>query len=274
MANEKTPLKMDRGPSSLEAFDGLVVKQTKKGLLQELMGCEALNEFEIYPGGEKEDTRRASQVMYSLEESSCLCRYCCFNARSFTQTVWMGDVDAQNDVVLKMERPWACPLSSGCCCIPFWPFMQAINFTGADDAPLGRTTVLCYMNPCIPRFHIEDPGGAVEYKVQYPTCLGGLCPDCCAEDMPRVGLYVYPANATTFDKHSNVGKIVKRWRGFLTEYLTDADTFAVDFPKGSTAAQKARLLGTVMYINMMLFEKNGQNGGNYDDHSSRSNNDE
>ena len=42
---------MDRsaGPGLLKSHETLFVKQTKRGCVQELFGCEATNEFKIYP---------------------------------------------------------------------------------------------------------------------------------------------------------------------------------------------------------------------------------
>merc|ERR1719199_428732 len=107
---------MDRdGMAALDKFDGMFVKQTRKGCIQELCGCEAKNEFKIFPDGDaaKDD---ANMTMYSLEESSCLVRLCCQGNRSFTQTMWLGNKDNQGAVALQMKRPLACPLQPCCCC--------------------------------------------------------------------------------------------------------------------------------------------------------------
>ena len=46
-----TNVTMDRGDGAkmLAGYESLFVKQTKKGCIQELLGCEATNEFKIYP---------------------------------------------------------------------------------------------------------------------------------------------------------------------------------------------------------------------------------
>ena len=69
----------------------------------------------------------------------------------------------------------------------------------------------------------------------------------------KVPFYVFtPTSETTADKA--VGKIVKVWRGLGTEFFTDAASFQVEFPEEATAADKALLTGTTMYINTLFFE--------------------
>ena len=50
---------MDRGdgPKILDGLESLFVKQTKKGCCQELMGCEATNEFKIFPSKDQVEYR-------------------------------------------------------------------------------------------------------------------------------------------------------------------------------------------------------------------------
>ena len=55
----------------------IFVKQTKKGCIQELLGCEAKNEFLIYNNGDEAKNSDVSEIGYSLEESSCCMRFCC-----------------------------------------------------------------------------------------------------------------------------------------------------------------------------------------------------
>jgi len=44
----------------------------------------------------------------------------------------------------------------------------------------------------------------------------------------------------------------------MVEIFTDADVFEVEFPKDSTAEQKAILVGTTIFINAVFFEGNDQ----------------
>ena len=66
--------KMDRGSDACKAHLGgtnaMEIRQTRRGCLQELCcPCEARSEFKYYVGN--------NHVATSLEDSSCLCRWCC-----------------------------------------------------------------------------------------------------------------------------------------------------------------------------------------------------
>ena len=41
---------------------------------------------------------------------------------------------------------------------------------------------------------------------------------------------------------------------FLTEFLTDADTFTVDFPEGANTDLKVLLIGATILIDFLYFE--------------------
>jgi hypothetical protein len=56
-----------------------------------------------------------------------------------------------------------------------------------------------------------------------------MCVDIFAEGLCncRVPIYVYPGDATSLDKDSKIGGMVKIWSGLGTELFTDADKFEV-----------------------------------------------
>jgi len=244
--------------SIFEKHQSIFIKQTKKGCIQELMGCEATNEFKLFPT--KDDAKSDdAMVMYSLEESSFLVRCCCQNNRSFTQTVWLGNKEAKADVVLKMERPLACAMQP-CCCCSSPPFMQTMNMMNADDTKLGSNEIPCFV--CVPAIKVKNADGAIDYSVQMPTCMGGMCVNVCAEGLCncKIPFYIYKEGVPPVDGNQ-VGKIIKMWRGMGTEVFSDAASFNVEFPADADAAGKARLVGTTFYINMLFFEKGGDGGG-------------
>jgi len=223
--------------------------------------------------------------MYSLEESTFLCRFCCAKQRAFTQTIWTGTKDSHSSVVMKMKKEWTCPASPcTCCCIP------VIEFSNADDSALGTADVPCFF--CLPKIAVRDITGKEEYAVQMPSCCGGLCVDCMAEGLCncKIPFYVYPPGKRA--KGEEIGKIIKLWRGLGTEVFTDAASFQLEFPPGidevshgrpnarpsaalpaaysaaypdtcvlSGVVQmaKARLLGTTMFVNILFFEKGNEN---------------
>ena len=56
-------------------------------------------------------------------------------------------------------------------------------------------------------------------------------------------------------KGREVGKITKKWSGFLKEAFTKADNFGITFPVGLDATQKSLLLGAVFLIDFVHFER-------------------
>jgi uncharacterized protein YxjI len=52
-----------------------------------------------------------------------------------------------------------------------------------------------------------------------------------------------------------VACIEKRWGGVLKESFTDADTFRVTFTPGVSAAERAVLLATAIFVDLKYFEK-------------------
>jgi len=239
------------GVGSLDKYPGIFVKQTKKGCLQELMGCEANTEFKIFET--KESAKNdAAMIMYTLENTSCPMRFCCGNNRPFQQTINLGTKDNVGGPVLKMDRPLACPMSPcQCCCI------QTISFMAGDELPIGSASIPFFC--CVPAIKVLDASGAHVHTVQMPTCMGGLCVDCMAEGCCncKIPFYVF-APGVAPAKENQIGKIVKMWRGLGTEVFTDAASFQVDFPTDADAAAKGRLLGTTFFINMIFFEEKNQ----------------
>ena len=176
---------MDRedGSKLLGAHDSLFVTQTKRGCVQELLGCEATNEFKIFPSKDEAD---GTETIYSLEESTFLMRMCCSSQRAFTQTVWAGSKDSRGPVIMTMQKKWTCPVvPCTCCCVP------AVHYKAADVSALGSADVPMFY--CLPKVHVRGPSGETEFLVQQPSCMGGQCVDPTAEGCwnCRVPMYIY-----------------------------------------------------------------------------------
>lgn len=227
-------------------YNNLFVKQTKKGWCQECFGCEANTEFVIATKeNQKED------IMYALEDTSCLMRFCCPGNRPWDITVTKGGKKG-GEMVAKYHRPCACLVSPcKCCC------HQSVQVTNVGGQDLGGVKEICWL--CIPEFNILQPDGKVQYTLHQPTCCMGMCVNPCAEGCCncKVPFYIYP---TEGDKDKEVGKITKVWGGMAKEMFTDADTFETDFPEGVDAQTKARILGAVFMINQVFFESSKQQG--------------
>ena len=74
---------MDRGSDALKSHvsdtQTMSIRQTRKGWLQEILGCQARSEFKVFVG--------ENQVASALEDSNCLCRLLIAPIHPFTMEV-------------------------------------------------------------------------------------------------------------------------------------------------------------------------------------------
>jgi len=240
--------KMIRGSqamnNALSDLNKVSVRQTRRGCFQELLGCEAKSEFKYFKDG-------TDQLGTSLEDSECCVRIFCPLCRPFTMEV----KDMEGAEILTVDRPFACgPTACKCCCY------QTMSFkSGGQD--LGKIEEQYYY--CVPVFKIYQDGNYI-YKIHSPTCLGGLCVNCCAEGNPcfgkgccKVPYHIFPASQeNTDDNAPHSGKILKLPKSMMTEILTDANAFDVTFPEDANNSQKAMIMGTAIFLNALFFEGN------------------
>lgn len=225
----------------------LRMRQTRRGWLQELLGCEAKTEFKYFIGSD--------QTFHSLEDTDCFCRMCCTACHPYQMVVKELNTEAE---VVTVDRPCKCCIGScKCCCY------QEASFS-SGGAELGRMQESCWF--CVPSFKVFDHTGNQIYLVHAPTCCGGICVNCCAEGNPcgkgccKDSFRVYdPASGDTNGDAPYLGQILKKPKSFATEVFTDANAFEVDFPKDATADQKGILIGLAIYINSVFYEGDQSN---------------
>lgn len=242
------------GVAALAAHPNFFISQTRRGCLQEMLGCEARNEFNISTMEQKQ-----APFMYALEDSSFLCRLCCANLRESRMDIKLGSMAAAGPQIMSYERPFQC-LQVGpckCCC---YQQMSFFDETNTKIGHIKEDLFFCF----VPSFTISEGAEAESpaYTVQMPVCCMGLCVDVCAEGLCncRIPFYIYPVKqaARGNELQAPDGKpaqITKVWSGTTTELFTDADNFELVFPTGATPNQKALLLGSVFFLNMNFFEK-------------------
>mmetsp|Transcript_42463 Transcript_42463/g.96668 ORF Transcript_42463/g.96668 Transcript_42463/m.96668 type:complete len:257 (+) Transcript_42463:95-865(+) len=242
------PQQLSMGGAGLDALAphaDFFVKQTRKGCVQEMMGCEAKTEFKIATMGNQQ-----ADVLYALEESSFLQRFLISPIREWNMNVTQGGAPG-GPMIAQFFRPLRCGIGPmKCCCY------QEVMHKDALGVPIGSTTEGQYC--FVPKFTITDAQGNPEYLLSQPTCVGGACVDIFAEGLCncRVPFYVFPLTAEAV-KGQEVGRIVKVWAGLGTELFSDADKFELVFPAGAKPDTKARLLGSLFLLNQLFFETKG-----------------
>ena len=244
---------MDRGSAPLKAHmancSEMEIRQTRRGCFQELLGCEAKTEFKYFIGSD--------QIAQSLDDDDCFCRMCCGPIHPFKTAVKELNTEAE---LVTLDRPLACAVGAcKCCCY------QEADIT-SDGAKIGHIKEEYYY--CVPRFNITDHDDQPLYKMHSPTCLGGMCVDCCAEGNPcgkgccRVSFRFYDANQADTDGDAEyLGSVLKKPKSTMTEIFTDADAFEVKFPTEATPAQKGIFIASTIFLNALFFEYQDQDGG-------------
>lgn len=222
------------GLQMLSHVKEMKVKQRHPGCL-ELLGCwEYKNKYDVMD-------MDGSKIFYLEEESDCLCRMCCANARALQASFQ----DLAGNELLRFDRPLRC---QGACCGGCYPNWTQVLTVYHQDQELGkiREVPIC----CWSRKHLEvwDKNEQKIYDISGP-----ICPISCGGD---VAFPIENAGGIA------VGEIAKQWRGFCAEALTDTDTFRIEFPDNIDVTQKALLVGATMLVDYMFFEKkDNDNGG-------------
>jgi hypothetical protein len=182
--------------SDLMNYEEILVKQTKKGWCQELMGCEANTEFKIAAKATPTDN-----VLYAIEDTSCCLRFFMPSLRPFAMHLSKGGAPG-GEKIASFERAFGCPLQPcKCCC-----FQEIVAFRAGTKAGSVVEGTYC----CVPTFKVIKTDGTHQYDIHQPTCCGGCCVDVCAEGCCncRIPFYIYPPGASG-DVGTQTGKIVK-----------------------------------------------------------------
>ncbi|KAG8461863.1 hypothetical protein KFE25_013882 [Diacronema lutheri] len=153
-------------------------------------------------------------------------------------------------------------LLEACCCQQENEFGEMVAHDATTGEALGsvRENFFC----CVVSYTIRDATGTPVYDVHPPTCLSGICVNCCDADSAgcmcfRAPFYIYPADG---GEETRVGKLTKVWTGITKECCTLANTFEVDMPTGADGARASLVLGAGLLIDHNFFEGRGGAGAN------------
>ena len=160
------------------------VQQTRRGCLQELLGCEAKSEYRVYKGHVEEGQPRDEnipQLAHLLEESRCLFRFCCPASRPFSMPLTIPDAAGQT--LLSFNKGWSNPIMlfiplgqdkeplmlPCCCCLPS---LDTVAADGGTSSLVGTSKYLCDLNLFVPKFGVFDHAGTQKYLLRPETCCG------------------------------------------------------------------------------------------------------
>lgn len=225
-------------PAGLEymtMIDSFQVEQIKS-FLEAFTGWDTNNKYVI-------KNAVGQQAYYAVEDTDTCMRVCCGNQRGFQINV----LDNMQNVVMRISREFKC--CTGCCwcagCCDHCAFEVTI------EAPVGQVVGYVKQGGSFwkANYDILDETHEPILKIEGPCCIcdGPCCP--CDNEFKLL----------TLDKSSQIGAVKKVYAGFITEMVTMADRFTIDFPMDLSVKAKASLLGALFLIDFMFFEKNDNN---------------
>jgi hypothetical protein len=186
----------------IASYPDLLVKQTKKDWVMELIGFPANSEFNISTMGDK-----SKNIFYAAEDTPFCTRCVCRGNRPYVLPLYQG-YNKNGTKLAEYVRPLRCVQGAcKCCC---YQEMQ----TTVNGNYLGKVTET--FRCCVPKFNILDADGKVEYFLSQPTCCGGCCINFCAEGCcsSRVPFYLFKPDTQNTVKENQVGHIVKVKQNF------------------------------------------------------------
>ncbi|XP_031638157.1 phospholipid scramblase 1-like isoform X2 [Contarinia nasturtii] len=165
---------------------------------------------------------RGESIYYAREEDDC-CAQCCVEAskRPFEMQIF----DHNQQEVIHVSRPYSCGYSS-----------ESVDVMSPSGQVYGR--IVQQFTFVYPHFKVKDHLNQTVLYIEGPGITIG-----------NASFKVYAMNGT------QVGKISKRWSGLAQEFFTDADHFGISFPVDLDVRMKATLLGAVLLINSMYYDR-------------------
>lgn len=239
--------------SKIMNIDGLFIKQ-KMDLAEVLTGCEFQNTYNIFKKKEGKEKKKGKKI-WKAKEKSTYCQRNCVpqGCRAFDlkiKNVNRVDEEADTETCLKLKRPCTCTCL--CCNRPF----ITVNYVENDnDIYIGK--IRDPYDFCNRFFIIYDKDDKEIYKLEAYCCQCGLvCKGYPCEPCERVEFLL-----TDLRTKEQLSPLIKKNKDCLKAMLSDADNFALEFPKNSNWEERSLLMAATLFIDYMMFEEKGGNQG-------------
>jgi len=266
-------------PAQQSMSDVLGILGTQKGVLmrQKLDVLEAVSKWErrnkyqvaakpADKGNKPEEWEDATfkkalkhgHILTLKEESSCCQRQCLGPWRTFKIKVKGGeDTKADGDTLAEFDRPCKCSII--CCCWLFNPQELTVSLKGGTvtGRVIQHWPMINNFIPCQRFWRVVDGSGKDTYMIHdYFCCNENMCaPSCLCKT--RTIKIMNP------DQTKEVGSIVNMWPGCnIRACFGQVDNYILNFPDDATPTEKLNLLGALVLVEYMVFEKKpGQGEG-------------
>ena len=218
---------------------GILIKQIPE-VFEELTGCEMENLYHVYGS-----STSGFRFLLKCRESSSWCtRRCCTSSRrGFNMDIgFIASGNPMDPIASQFARAdKGCTL--GCCCL----CRPEMILTLVDTKELvGRARFVCTL--CDPTFHVYDEKDILRYIITGSCCQCGLM---CTHN--KCGKFSEVKFDIITPDGEKVGKVMKQ-RANGAEYITDADSYEVVFPKDATPRDKLLLTAVGLLIDYQYFE--------------------
>lgn len=233
----------------LAVSTGALIKQQPQ-FFEQISGCESPNRYFVFS---QSPTAGMKMLFKCKEQSECCQRNCCAaSQREFVMDIkhvvnagFMDD-NFQNNYI-HVNKPFKCT----CCCLER-PEMIATFVQGNQMLGKVRQPFTC----CDPVFTIHDNSGTPKFFIHADCCQCGLC---CANNfcgkMSEARFNIYRDIGLT----QMVGSILKKPATSVSEMVTSADSYQINFPVDALPNEKLLLILTGLMIDYQFFEEKAGN---------------
>ena len=240
-----------RPMQELALSTGVLIRQQPQ-FFEQISGCETPNRYFVFSQSPQTGFK---MLFLCKEQSECCQRNCCAaSMREFVMDIkHIANVGAINEnfsnSFVHVNKPFKCT----CCCLER-PEMIATYAAGNEIVGKVKQPFSC----CDPIFTIYDNAGTMRYFVHADCCQCGICCTGFCAKMSEAVFNIYRDG----NMGHPVGSIVKKVAN-LSELVTSADSYQVNFPADAKPNEKLLLIITTLMIDYQFFEERaGQNDNN------------
>ena len=227
---------------------GVLIRQQPQ-FFEQISGCETPNRYFVFSQSPQTGFK---MLFLCREQSECCQRNCCAaSMREFVMDIkHIANVGAINEnfsnSFVHVNKPFKCT----CCCLER-PEMIATYAAGNEIVGKVKQPFSC----CDPIFTIYDNAGTMRYFVHADCCQCGICCTGFCAKMSEAVFNIYRDG----NMGHPVGSITKKVAN-LSELVTSADSYQVNFPADAKPNEKLLLIITTLMIDYQFFEERaGQN---------------
>lgn len=256
---------------SMSDCPAILIKQRLQAIEILCPACEKKNKYKIAALHDKDRMQNSwstdvwddsPQILVAKEDSDVMCRICCQKWREFTMDIKDANTDEKRyeyfrpfktNMTLAMN-PYCCWW--GACWICLQP--QEIQAKDGEGNKIGRVehdmrcaNWFCCCASC--HWKAYDENDKLQYVFKDRCCDG--C-NCCA---PSPCVEVHTIDIMDPEEKETLGTINNYFPGCNLKACAATSHYKMEFPPDATEKQRGLLLGGLMLIEFMLFEKEDQN---------------